>query len=417
MRPFRLVTGHLGRGLLRLAAVTAAVLSLLATMLVVTSSPASADYGVDGFYKQPRHRVLRHFKRGQVIRSRPVTVKLAGALPVPVRAWQVMYRSTNEHRRPVADVTTVIVPTTPWLGGGPRPVVSDQFAEDSTALRCAPSVSLQNGSNAIVSAQSGSTVAFLQQGWAVLAPDHEGPRSEFVGSYQEGRAVLDGIKAGLGFGPAGLSPAAKVALAGYSGGAHATAWASELQPRYAPGLAANLVGAAEGGTPVDLKATAHHIDGTSNAGLALMPLATVRRAYPRVHVRRYLNRAGKAMLRDIGNKCGQEAIMQYGGRHFDDYTKRPDMIDKRRFAKLFRQNLLGRRTPRIPIFDYHATNDEIVPSAPDDVMVAKYCARGVAVDKVRNPAADHVSMEPSTFPQVLSWLRDRFAGKPAPRTC
>lgn len=90
----------------------------------------------------------------------------------------------------------------------------------------------------------------------VLVPDHQGPRSAFMAGYEEGYATLDGIRAGLRHlhFPVDLP----VGVIGYSGGGHATAWASHLVESYAPDL--NIVGAAYGGTPFDLGAMVHHLN-------------------------------------------------------------------------------------------------------------------------------------------------------------
>jgi hypothetical protein len=50
----------------------------------------------------------------------------------------------------------------------------------------------------------------------------------------------------------GVSSSTKVGMMGYSGGAIATEWASELAPSYAPTL--RIIGAAAGGVPVDFAA-------------------------------------------------------------------------------------------------------------------------------------------------------------------
>ncbi|MGY2060573.1 lipase family protein, partial [Nocardia gipuzkoensis] len=181
---------------------------------------------------------------GAVLRSRPITA-LAGVVPIPVSAWQIAYRTVDAHEEPTAAMTTVLVPRTPWTGPRPRPLLSYQEATDSVDQRCAMSHVLRDG----IAAPPGpgqldvltSIEAALARGWAVAAPDHEGPRSEFFAGPMAAHAVLDGIRAALRFEPAGLSPDAPVAVMGYSGGALASGWAAEQQPRYAPEL--RLVGA------------------------------------------------------------------------------------------------------------------------------------------------------------------------------
>ena len=63
---------------------------------------------------------LEQARPGTVLRSRPVQV---GPLLTPNTASQLLVRSTDSKGRPVPVVTTVMVPTAPWNGPGPRPVV------------------------------------------------------------------------------------------------------------------------------------------------------------------------------------------------------------------------------------------------------------------------------------------------------
>jgi len=55
-----------------------------------------------------------------------------------------------------------------------------------------------------------------------------------------------------------LAKDSQVGFLGYSGGASATVWATNLHESYAPEL--NVVGAAHGGTPVDTKNLVSDVD-------------------------------------------------------------------------------------------------------------------------------------------------------------
>lgn len=90
------------------------------------------------------------------------------------------------------------------------------------------------------------------KGWIVTLVDYEGPNSAYVAGPQLGRAILDSVRATLGFGTTiGLVPTADVVMWGYSGGAIAVVWAEALLNSYAGDL--NVVGSATGGTPASLK--------------------------------------------------------------------------------------------------------------------------------------------------------------------
>jgi predicted alpha/beta-fold hydrolase len=152
-----------------------------------------------------------------------------------VRAWQVLYRSTNGRGDADAVSGTVMVPDTPWLGGGPRPIVSYAVGTHGLGDQCAPSYTLATG------AESEYIVAMslaLAKGWAVAVTDYEGLGTPgdhaYMVSISAGRAALDIARAAARIPGAGLTPQAPIALWGYSQGGAATASAAEQAKDYAP---------------------------------------------------------------------------------------------------------------------------------------------------------------------------------------
>jgi hypothetical protein len=206
--------------------------------------PTPAD---DPFYQPPAGYVVA--SHGTVLRARTITATILG-VPLPVKAWQLLIRSRDSGGAPTAEVVTVMVPNAKWAGPGARPVVSYQVAEDSVGAQCAPSYVIRGGLAGITSnaaPETGLVATLLLKRWAVVTTDYEGPRSEFLAAGQEAHGVLDGLQGALSYAPDTLSARDPVALWGYSGGAFATAWATQLQARYAPRL--RFVGIAIGGTP------------------------------------------------------------------------------------------------------------------------------------------------------------------------
>ena len=109
----------------------------------------------------------------------------------------------------------------------------------------------------------------------------------------EGKAVLDGIRAAIRHKPAGLGGSkTQVALIGYSGGAHASAAANELQPAYAPEL--KLVAVAAGGVPVGNRDTFTYLDGSIGTGALLGVSIGLDRAFPSFRLMELLNEHGKS---------------------------------------------------------------------------------------------------------------------------
>jgi hypothetical protein len=201
----------------------------------------------DPFYAPPPD--LAALANGTVVGVRSATIAQPG--PTVKAAFTVSYRSEDSFGAPVLDTETLLMPITSYLGKGSTPLVSVPVAEDSLGAQCEPSYDLTHGgTNAVTTVEESEIEALLGQGYVVVAPDYEGAAEQFLAGPQAAHAVLDGIRAAESV-AAGLSRPTRVAIDGYSGGAFATGWASELAGSYAPDL--NIAGAAEGGTPANLE--------------------------------------------------------------------------------------------------------------------------------------------------------------------
>jgi hypothetical protein len=364
----------------------------------------------DPFYLPPAN--LGTLSHGTLVGTRPAT--LTQPSPYAKATYLISYASQDSFGAPVLGTATVFVPASPWLGQGSRPVISFQFAEDSLGGQCKPSYAMGHyNTNGTVSAQEGELEVFLAQGYVVVAPDHDGNAEQFIAGQQEGHAVLDGLLATETLPAAGLDRTTRVALDGYSGGAHATAWATELAASYAPEL--NIVGAIEGGTPADLEATAKYNDGGPAFGLVMLATGGLIRAFPGAGIQDQLNAAGKQAQKALATKC-VDGIFAYAGKHLDDYTISPGTIDQPAFQALLAHEKLGQSAPRFPIFNYHAASDEVVPYAQDLELVHYYCSQGVNVHHVTF-AADHVSGEEIGAPLGAAWLQGIMSGQTPPSTC
>ncbi len=369
----------------------------------------------DPFYAVPTD-VGRH-PVGTVLRARPITAYQL-ALPLPAKAWQLLYVTSDAHEAPTATVATVLVPDRPWAGSGKRPLVSIQVAEDGLGTKCAPSYAFRAGlfagvNNSFVSV--GEISAALAKGWAVVVPDFEGPQSQFMVGPMAGHAVLDGIRAAKSYAPAGLEALTPTALLGYSGGAFATGWANELQPTYAPRL--KLVGAATGGMPADVSAAVRDFNGGIYGGAGVAILISMNRAYPEAGLRASLNDAGRHALLASAKDCLIEYTAKYPFLDLSRFTAAGDLLARGPFLSLLRANSLGQKKPRTPIFEHHAIADMNVRIAPTDRLMARYCAQGTPVVYQRNPLGEHVTAAVTYLPAALAYLVDRFAGKPAPTNC
>jgi hypothetical protein len=372
---------------------------------------------VDPFYVAPAS--LASYPPGTILRWRQVDVSLG---PVPItrtsnKAYQLLYRTNDATGRAVANVTTVIVPDGAAPAGG-RQVLSVDDAEDSVDPNCAPSYQLQNGepNNGNLAAETSLAAAQLALGRDLVIPDAEGPKSEYIVTAMEGHATLDSIRALERFPAAQVNGAAtRVALIGYSGGAHVSAAADELQPAYAPEL--NIVGVAAGGVPVGDRETIAYIDGSVGTGVLMATSIAMNRAYPVLDLYSVLNAKGKAFAQQVSTGCAS-SVFAAPFAHFDDWTTVADVFDLPRVARVISENALGHATPTAPTFFYNGVHDELITIKALDKLVAYYCANGARLDYFRDPAGvEHIQGVANFFPLALSYLTGRFNGDPVPNTC
>jgi hypothetical protein len=403
------------------------ILTAIAALVTVTiAAPTVADpntpitdaAGVlppdqDPFYRAPGN--IAAAAPGRILASREVTPKL-GTLPVPVKSWQISYRSNSQAGEPVLAVTTLISPTGEWKKPGTRPIVSYQVPEDSIGSACAPSYNIVTGKAGNPGANRkidvGQIAPFLAQGWALAIPDHEGPQAYFGVGQESGPITLDGIRAVKSFTEAqSIGAGSPVGMSGYSGGAHTTGWAAQLQPSYAPDL--KLIGAALGGLPANLTAVAKHLDGGPFAGFEFAVAHSFLRAYPSAGISALLNQRGIQDFDAMTGKCLHDILSGFAFRKLSRDTTVPDPLSMPAVAQVLALNSLGiTGAPQIPIYDYHAVTDEVVPVGQHNETVQSWRAKGAKIQQDRDFVGEHAKEAAVRLPSVVNFLRDRFEGKP-----
>ena len=381
----------------------------LAAVLAFTVT-ACNEPSTDAFYAPPSSVTGAS---GNIIRSR--TSVFAGdpifKMPVAgVKASQVLYNSTDGQGHAIAVSGTVLVPTSPYIGLGGRPLIT--FAPGTRGLGqdCAPSFSLTQGTDY----EASSITAALQKGYAVAVTDYQGmgtpgPHSYMVGTTM-GHSVLDMARAAQRLPGSGLSVSTPVGIWGYSEGGSAALWAAEQAATYAPEL--NLKGVAAGGVPGDLLQVASMLDGSAFLSLELMTAVGYDKAYPELNLNSYLNQSGKDLLTTAKKAClvsvdgfGQIAGTAY--KHVGDFTTSDPLANATWKARL-NANKLGSGQPTVPVFQYHAVSDNMVQFAQAKALRDTYCAKGVNETWLELPNAEHALAMVQGQGPALDFLSARF---------
>jgi Secretory lipase len=390
------------------------LMSLAGGVMAQTSFPAATTKSPlsDAFYKAPSTSSLESKQPGEVIRYRTVTAKDYTA--EVSKAYQLMFRTTDTQGKAVAAITTVLIPKNAPATG--RKIMAYQSFYDSLTLTCTPSYLTVQGKLF----EAGNSKPALKKGHVVVLTDYEGLDSQWIAGLNTAHGVLDGIRAAINFEPAGLDANAPIAMMGFSGGGHATGWAAEVAPEYAPEL--NIVGAAMGGVPVKVGNVARKVDGGFFSSVFLGAVVGLSRAYPEIDPAKYATPAGLTAIKDIGNRCllgmfqGQsDMVIKYALTKSTKFLKDPNFLDLPEIAAIIEENSMGSRIPRTDIYVYEGTNDQIMPIKDVDDLVANYCAQGLKVQYNRT-GGEHLGMALSSS-GAMNWSLDRLDGKAAPSNC
>lgn len=363
----------------------------------------------DSFYTSPSAAELASAAPGNVLRYRALPAKsLSSNLK---EGWQLMYRSNNNQNLPAAMVTTVLIPKSAPATG--RKLLSYQAFYDSLTLNCSPSG--QATSNALIEKTFFNSA--LNKGYVVALADYEGLDSQWIVARNTAHGVLDGIRAVQRFSKTGLNASTPVGMLGYSGGGFATAWAAEYAPTYAPEL--KIVGAAQGGLPVNPINVAKKVDGTFWAGAYIGAVVGLSRGYPEINVEDYATQAGLEALKDAGTRCltgFPNLLTAYAYKKGSAYYKDPNFLDLPVMQAINRENTLGQFVPQVPLQIFQSVGDQLMPIADVDALVDNYCGKRVKVEYKRVAGTDHV-LGGLYLSGGLNYLLDRFDGKAAPNTC
>jgi hypothetical protein len=302
------------------------------------------------------------------------------------------------------------VPTAPWTGAGPRPIVSVASGTRGIGDRCAPSKFQPDYEKPLF------VDAMLSRGWAVAITDYEGLGTPGLHTYvvgrSEGHTVIDAARAATRLPAAGLAAGGPVAFSGYSQGGGGAAWAGELAPSYAPEL--QVAGITAGGTPADLDVVAKSLDGGIGFGFLLLSALGLDAAYPELDLPAYLNERGRTLYATQQDAC-VDAVFGYAFGHIADYTTANPLTTPKWQARLA-ENELGARPPKAPVFLFHGSLDEIIPLSQARTLRREYCAAGVPVTW-GTYVGEHVTTLAFSAGDVVNYLGDRFAGKPARSNC
>lgn len=393
-----------------------AFFALAATMILPAGSASAAS--AEDFYTIPATLPAQN---GAIIKQEVSSFYLEPLKLTPALAdvQRVMYKSTNSQGKPNAVTGTVLMPKTPWLSLGPRPLVAFAPGTKGNSDACAPSKRLATGEDY----EGAILKGLLAAGYAVTIPDYEGVGTALPATYMSriatGNAVLDAVRAAQNSGMPGLATNGPVLLSGYSQGGEAVAAASELAASYAPGL--NIKGAYAGAPPADLVKLATYIEGGLYQAFLLSAVSGVAAA-ENLDITKYANAEGLAAIAANDKLCTIESILPSAFKDTSKYTlsgKKLSVLvqtDPVLRAAVDKQRI-GKVAPKFPVLVAQSRLDDVVEPTQAKTMAKQWCQGGATVQFVDSLAPTHVAAAARFQSDMFGFLAARSAGLPAANNC
>ncbi len=399
------------------AGLASAALALgLTAGLLTAPANAVAEPPRPAFYEAPATLPAAN---GDVIRSEKLSFLLdpADASSVVTNSHRILYRSTDRTGKPIAVSGVVLVPKTPWIGFGKRPIIGYAAGTQGMADRCAPSRLFAEG----IEYEGIGIAKLLARGYAVAMTDYEGLGTAGVHTYMDrvsqGHAVLDAVRAAQRLGLSGISQANPVGLEGYSQGGGAAASAVELAPSYAPEI--KLKGAVVGAVPAELGAVATNLEGTLWSAFSFFALRGLAESYD-LDLSPYLNAEGQKVFTDVESDCVFDLFSTAFKKSKDlSASGQPmaELMKNEPFRSIIAQQRIGTMKPTVPVLVNHSALDDTIPYSVGKAMAKSWCGKGANVRFSSNLAPLHVGgMLPHWGQDSLFW-EARFNGLPQVSNC
>ena len=371
----------------------ASAVVLAAAMAATVTAVAAPEASAADFYTPP---ATITGNPGTILKSQPIPLVLQ--IPGVKNQWpgnakKVMYASRDVNGKPVGVTGTVIEPTAPWTGKGPRPTVVVGSGTIGQGDQCAPSkmmsfpMSVDIFKPTIgVNYTAPEMYIFLLNGVRVFVTDYMGLGTPGVHTYvnrtETGHSMLDGARAAIN--ASGAPKDSPVGFVGYSQGGGAAASAAEMAQTYAPDL--KVKASYAGAPPADLRKVLAAVDGTTISGVIGYAINGMNARYPAMRevLDKEANATGKAKLKQLSTQCIGDTILSTGFQTTNGWTKSGKRLSEivsgyPEALKVLEENRIGQLKPNAPVYLQGGLNDDVIPYGQVKDLYKNWKAQGADV--------------------------------------
>jgi pimeloyl-ACP methyl ester carboxylesterase len=393
--------------------ISAAAMSQAATPSTPSWAPAAGPPASDQFYVPPSP--LSAGEPGTLIRWAPMPA------PPGIRAWRILYHSTDMDGGDVAVSGAVFAPDLAARPDG-FPLIAMGHNTTGIARVCAPSLDpfrpLAGAAEAFYAQQ---VAGFVDGGFVVVATDYQGlgavdGNHPFLIGESAAYNVLDAARAARALPDLDLAP--DTTLWGHSQGGHAAAWAGQFAPTYAPDLRVTgvILGAPAAEPGLVLAAASGQPEPTPLTGYIVSLAYAWSHVYPEVAAAPALTPAALEKIDIVTRECIPTIATAYGDRPLADYVDAA-LLMAAPWAALLERNAAGRQPIGAPVLVVQGTDDPLVPAPTTEAFVDRLCGLGTDVQMRLYPDVGHGAVITAAMPDMLAWAAARRVGKAEPSTC
>ncbi|WP_050406549.1 alpha/beta fold hydrolase [Bradyrhizobium embrapense] len=395
------------RGLI--SRLTGVIIMLVVMLMIVTAAVwiACRPATPDAFYS---HQLPQDARVGTLLKSEP----FSKAVPEGAQGWRILYVTTRVGKPVVASAVIVVAKQN---AQSPRPIIAWAHGTTGVVSGCAPSVMEKPFDNLP------SIDALVREGWAYIGADYPGLGTDGGHTYLVGEdaanAVLDAVRAARQMRDANLGD--RLVVWGHSQGGNSALWAGMRVTEYAPEL--KLLGVAALAPASDLKGlVSASKGGRFGKIISALILRSYSQAYPDVQVGDYARGVSRLIASDIASRCvgGYGALFSV----LETNLFPSEGIFSRDPTTGSLGNRLGENTPTgiipAPVLIAQGEVDDLVLPEVQKRYVTARCSAGQKIGFRTYAGRSHLSLvgaDSPLAPELLSWTRDLFDGKPKEGNC
>ena len=344
---------------------------------------------------------------GEVVRQEPLGVVVAGG-----SAYRILYRTQKFDGTNTFSSARLFIPDNN-SGGNPRPVVAWAHGTLGLGDQCAPS----RAANPVANFDWVSDM--LQKGWVVTATDYAGFGTAGTQGYlvgdDEAHDVLNSVRAAQNFPGSGAS--ANFAVWGHSQGGHSALFTASQASAYAPEL--KLVSTVASAPAAELP-TLFSEQYNTVIDWVIGPLVGV--AWPAVNsslnVDDIMTTAGKNNYQRMAQQC--IPVTTLGGLTRTALKQsffKTNVVDVPAWMAMAQQQTAPTLSADKPLLVVESTSDQVVLPDTTALYIKNACQAGSNLTSLWVGDVGHMQIPNVTAPDVITWLSDRFSGKPTSPSC